>query len=337
MSARRGWLSGGAALAVAAALAVTGCGSSSGSSTGKTGTKAAAGSGATTATTGGTTATSATTGTTGGSTSGGGTTAGANAAVAKLVPASIKSKGTITVAADASYAPDEFFASDGKTVIGMDADLSHALAKVMGLKANVVNQTFASIIPGLAAGKYDMGASSFTDTKAREKTVTFVDYFTAGMSFFTKASGGTSVTGLSDLCGKSVAVEQGTTELTAAQAQSKKCTAAGKKAVSVSAFTDQSGANLALSSGRVQLGFADSPVAAYAVKKSNGQFKLVGPTFASAPYGLALPKGSKLVPAVEAALKVLMKDGTYTTILKKWGLQGGAITASQVKINGATS
>ena len=53
----------------------------------------------------------------------------------------------------------------------------------MGLKVKVVNATFDSIIPGLAAGKYDMGASSFTDTKEREKTVDFVDYFTAGKSF----------------------------------------------------------------------------------------------------------------------------------------------------------
>ena len=67
---------------------------------------------------------------------------GGNPAVAKLVPAAIKSKGTLTVAADASYAPDEYFAPDGHTVIGMDADLSKALAAAMGLKANVVNSTF---------------------------------------------------------------------------------------------------------------------------------------------------------------------------------------------------
>ena len=58
----------------------------------------------------------------------------------------------------------------------------------MGLKANVVNATFDTIIPGLAAGKYDVGASSFTDTKEREKTVDFVTYFTAGTSFYAKTS-----------------------------------------------------------------------------------------------------------------------------------------------------
>src|SRR5438309_7684379 len=79
-------------------------------------------------------------GTTGGSSSTASTSA--DPAVAKLVPASVKSKGTLTVAADATYAPDEFIASDGHTVIGMDPDLVKALAGVMGLKANVVNATF---------------------------------------------------------------------------------------------------------------------------------------------------------------------------------------------------
>jgi len=253
------------------------------------------------------------------------------------VPAAIKSKGTITVAADASYAPNEFVGSDGHTVVGMDADLSNALAAVMGLKANIVNATFDTIIPGLSGGKYDMGASSFTDTKAREKVVNFVDYFSAGTSFFTKSSGGTSVTGLADLCGKTVSVESGTTEESDAQGQSKKCTSAGKPKVSVLVFPTQTAANLALSSGRAEISMADSPVAAYQVKQSHGAFKLVGPTYGTAPYGLALPKTSGMAPAVLAALKVLEKNGTYMSILTKWGIQSGALPASEMKINGATS
>jgi polar amino acid transport system substrate-binding protein len=262
---------------------------------------------------------------------------GANAAVAKLVPSAIKSKGTLTVAADASYAPNEFIGPDGHTVVGMDADLVKALAGLMGLKANVVNATFDTIIPGLAAGKYDMGASSFTDTKAREKVVDFVDYFQAGTSFFTKSSGGASVTGLADLCGKSVSVESGTTEETDAKGQSAKCTKAGKAKVNVLVFPTQSAANLALNSGRAQISMADSPVAAYQVKQSGGTFKLVGQTYGTAPYGLAIPKKSGLAPAVLAALKALIANGTYTTILAHWGVQSGALPASQVKINGATS
>jgi polar amino acid transport system substrate-binding protein len=260
-----------------------------------------------------------------------------SAAVVKLVPAAIKSKGTLTVASDATYAPNEYIASDGHTVIGMDADLVHALAAVMGLKSSISNVKFDAIIPGLAAGKYDMGASSFTDNKTREKTVDFVDYFTAGESFYTKAQGGTTIGSIADLCGKTVAVETTTVEQTDAQAQSAKCKKAGKPAVTVLVLGDQNAANLAVASGRAQLGFADTPVAAYQVKKTGGQFKLVGQTFSAAPYGLAIPKKSGLAPAVLAALLVLERNGTYSQILSKWGIQSGAIPVSQMKINGATS
>ncbi len=79
---------------------------------------------------------------------------GVDSAAAALVPAKIKSKGTVIVAADATYAPDEFFGSDGHTVVGMDADLAAALFPLLGLKVNVVNATFDTIIPGLQAGKF---------------------------------------------------------------------------------------------------------------------------------------------------------------------------------------
>ncbi len=263
------------------------------------------------------------------------TSTSANSSVAALVPAAIKSKGTLTVAADATYAPNEFVASDGHTVIGMDADLMKALGAEMGLKVNMVNATFDTIIPGLAAGKYDIGASSFTDTKEREKTVDFVDYFSAGISFYAKSTSSPTVKGVEDLCGKTVSVEKGTTEEEEANEQGKKCTKAGKKSVSVLVYPTQNGANLAISSGRAELGMADSPIAAYQVKQSGGTFKLVGETYGAAPYGLAIPKGSGMTTPVLAALKALIADGTYTGILTKWGVQAGAITTPT--INGAKS
>jgi polar amino acid transport system substrate-binding protein len=263
------------------------------------------------------------------------TSTSTNAKVAAEVPAKIKSKGTLIVAEDASYAPNEFIGSDGKTVEGMDADLAKALAGVMGLKANVQNASFDGIIPGLASGKYDLGMSSFTDTKERQKTVDFVTYFSAGTSFYEKASGGPAISGLADLCGHKVAVEKGTTQADDSTAQGKKCKAAGKPGVSVSVFPDQNGANLAISSGRADIGMADSPVAAYQVKQSNGQFKLVGQTYGTAPYGIAIPKNNGMSKPVLDALKVLMSNGTYKSILQKWGIQAGAIT--NPVINGAIS
>jgi polar amino acid transport system substrate-binding protein len=255
--------------------------------------------------------------------------------IAAQVPAAIRSKGTLTVAADATYAPNEFIASDGHTVVGMDADMAKALGQVMGLKTNVVNATFDTIIPGLASGKYDLGMSSFTDTKAREATVDFVTYFVAGTSFYVKASGGPNIASLADLCGHKVAVEKGTTQQADAQAQSTKCTAAGKPAVSVEIFNDQNAVNLALSSGRADVAMADSPVAAFQVKQSSGTFKLSGQPYGTAPYGIAIPKNNGMAQPVLAAMKTLIADGAYMKILDKWGIQAGAITTPV--INGAIS
>src|SRR5919206_3549789 len=246
--------------------------------------------------------------------------AGRNARVAAEVPAAVRSKGTLTVAADATYAPNEFIASNGHTVVGMDPDLANALTRVMGLKAKIVNATFDSIIPGLASHKYDLGMSSFTDTKERQKTVDFVTYFSAGTSFFVKARGGPAIGSLAALCGHRVAVEKGTTQAADATAQSRKCRAAGKPPVNVLVFPDQNGANLALSSGRAEAGMADSPVAAYQVKRSNGQFKVVGRPYGTAPYGIAIPKGDGMAKPVLAALKVLMANGSYKAILGRWGI-----------------
>jgi polar amino acid transport system substrate-binding protein len=262
------------------------------------------------------------------------TTAKPSKAVAD-VPAAVKAKGTLTVAADATYAPNEFIAPDGKTVIGMNADLAKALAESLGLKARVVNATFDGIIPGLAAGKYDLGMSSFTDTKEREQTVDFVTYFSAGTSFFVKADGGPTITTLADLCGEKVAVEKGTTQADDVTAQKKKCAAAGKPAVTLLVFPDQNGANLALSSGRADVGMADSPVAAYQVQQSDGAFKLGPKAYGTAPYGIAIPKDNGMAEPVLAGIKALMADGTYASILKKWGVSSGAI--SDPVINGAIS
>jgi polar amino acid transport system substrate-binding protein len=263
------------------------------------------------------------------------TTTAVDSTIAAEVPSAIKSKGTLTVAADATYAPNEFIGGNGKTVEGMDPDLAQALAGVMGLKVKVVNASFDGIIPGLASGKYDLGMSSFTDTKERQKTVDFVTYFSAGTSFYVKAQGGPTINTLADLCGHSVGVERGTTQADDASAQNAKCKTAGKSGVKVSVFPDQNAANLAISSGRAQVGMADSPVAAYIVKQSNGQFKLTGSSYNTAPYGIAIPKGNGMAKPILGALKVLMSNGQYKAILTKWNIASGAIT--NPTINGAIS
>jgi len=259
-----------------------------------------------------------------------GITATKDATIAASVPSKYSTAGTLSVATDASYAPMEYVEDGSTDIIGADVDLANALGQVMGLKADVQNAGFDAIIPGLASGKYDIGMSSFTDTKEREATVDFVTYFEAGTSFFGK-KGGPAPNDLAALCGLTVAVEKGTIQADDANAQADKC--AADKKLTVLVFPDQNGANSAVISGRAEVSMADSPVAAYQVTQSDGRLVLVGTPYGTAPYGIAIPKNSGLSGPILAAMENLIAGGQYTAILKKWGLEEGAIT--NPVINGA--
>ena len=260
-----------------------------------------------------------------------------DAAAAALVPAAIASSGRLTFAMDASYPPNEFLAPGSSTIIGMDADLGTAIAQTLGLTSVQKNVTFDAIIPGLQANKYDVGLSSFTDTPAREQVVDFVNYFNAGEAFYVKAGAKKSFTAEDSLCGHSVAVEAGTIQESESKDASAACTKHGKAAVKVLSFSDQNSVNLAVSSGRAEVGYADSPVVGYVVEQSGGTFEQSGPVFNQASYGVALPKGTTMTQAVQAAIKSLIANGTYGAIMKKWGTGADAVNISGVTINGAGS
>ena len=258
-----------------------------------------------------------------------------NAANAKLVPAAYKHM-TLQVATDATYPPDEMMS--GSKMIGFDVDLINAVAKTLGVKVAETNVTFDNIIAGISSGKYQIGNSSFTDNKAREKTVNFVDYFQAGEGVYAKSSAKVSFKGLKSFCGTKVAVETGTIEQTDAQATAKTCPS-GKK-LTVMTFSTQTEANVAVSSGQATFGFLDSQIAGYVVAQSKGTFKLVGNAVNVAPYGIATAKtaaGKQMARAIQAALKTLIANGTYTNILKHWGVNAGALPANKIVLNGAIS
>ena len=254
-----------------------------------------------------------------------------DAKLAAMVPADIKSAGKITVGTDASYAPNEFFDADGKTIIGMDVDLGVAIGEKLGLQVKFENASFDGIIPAVQSGKYQLAMSSFTDNTDREKVVDMVTYFTAGTSLAVKK--GTTLS-VDDLCGHKMAVQKGTVQLDDLNARSKKCTDAGKKAIDISALQLQTDVSLAVASGKAEGFLADSPVAAYAVQKSNGVLEISGDSYDDAPYGIVVPKGKgEFAQAVLGALQALAADGSYQKILSKWGVADGAIT--DFKVNGA--
>ncbi|MEV4708267.1 ABC transporter substrate-binding protein [Actinoplanes sp. NPDC049316] len=249
--------------------------------------------------------------------------ASADTALADKVPAELKSAGKFVIGTDSSYAPSEFLDADGKTVKGFDVDLFNAVAQKLGLKTEWQSATFDSIIPGVSSGKYTIGVSSFTVNPDRLKEATMVSYFSAGTQWAAKA--GTTINA-DDACGKKIAVQTATVQVDDIKARSKKCTDAGKPKITIDQYQAQSDATNAVVTGKDDAMLADSPVCAYAVKQTNGQLALVGDIYDSAPYGYVLPKAqTELGAAIEGALEALIADGTYQTILSKWGVEAGAI------------
>jgi polar amino acid transport system substrate-binding protein len=253
------------------------------------------------------------------------------ATLADLVPAKIKSAGTLVVGVNVPYSPNEYV-SNGK-VVGFDVDLMDATAKVLGLKTSYRQAAFEKIVPAVKAGTFDIGMSSFTDTKEREKTDDFVTYFSAGFLWATRKGKTVDPT---NACGLTISVQSTTTEqLQELPALSKACTKAGKKAIKILSYTSQDDATNAVVLGKADAMSADSPVTAYAIKQSAGKLVQAGPITEAAPYGWPIQKGSTLVQAMQKALQSLMDNGAYLQICTKWGVQSGAIKTAA--INGATS
>jgi polar amino acid transport system substrate-binding protein len=244
-------------------------------------------------------------------------------ALAAKVPAEIKSDGKLVVGTDASYAPNEFLDTDGKTVIGFDVDLLKVVAGKLGLQVEYTAGQFDEIIPGVLSGKYEVGMSSFTINDDRKAQVNMVSYFSAGTQW--AARKGVAVDP-DNACGKRVAVQQGTVQVEDVTARSKACTDAGKPAITVEQFQGQDQATASLVSGKNDAMLADSPVCAYAVKQTNGELEVAGEIYDSAPYGYVIAKEqTALAEVVQDAVEAAIADGSYESALKKWGVEAGAI------------
>ncbi|GAA4679534.1 ABC transporter substrate-binding protein [Gordonia humi] len=250
--------------------------------------------------------------------------------IAALVPANIRASGVLKVGTNPPYQPNEFKDRNGD-IIGYDVDLVDAIGDVLGLKVVYTQSDFDKIIPSIQAGTYDMGMSSFTDSVEREKQVDFVDYYTAGIKWAAKPGSGVDP---DNACGLRIGVQVSTTQDTdEVPGKSDECVARGQDPIVKVAFDTQDQAVNAALLGQVAAFSADSPVTAYAVKKTDGQLEEIGPTYDSAPYGFPIRKGSSLSEAVQRAVQYLIDDGQYRTIAEHWGVEAGMIETSQ--INGA--
>ena len=252
-------------------------------------------------------------------------------ALAAMVPAAVSADGKIVFGTDASYPPNEFTDTDGNTIIGWDVELGTAVAQKLGLTAEFQNSAFSGIIPGIAGAKYELGMSSFSINDERVQTVDMVSYYSAGTSLAVK-SGNPDGIKADDLCGKAVGVQAGTVQVDDLAARNTQCTTTGKAPIAVSELQAQTDVTLALTANRVVAMLADSPVAAYAAKTTEGAVEVVGEPYDTAPYGIVLAKNQgDFGKALQGAVQSLIDDGTYGKILEKWGVQAGAIPTSELR------
>ncbi|WP_344211173.1 ABC transporter substrate-binding protein [Kribbella sancticallisti] len=250
---------------------------------------------------------------------------------AELVPADIKAKGSIAVASASTNAPMEFLDADGRTLIGFDIDFADAIAASLGLKAEHVTSTFDAIIPGLAAGKYDLGMSGFFITPARERVVDFVPYLRDGSALVVPSGNPLRLSmDPMSLCGHRVAGEKGSVQgIEFLPAISKDCVAAGKAPVKTALFPKLDEAHLALAGGRADAIMEDSIPSGYRASRSNGKYEVApGEIYKPVMTGMALPKDSALAPALKAAITTLAADGTLERLMQKWSIPRTALLAS---------
>jgi polar amino acid transport system substrate-binding protein len=218
--------------------------------------------------------------------------------------------------------------------VGLDVDLRNAVAKVLGVTWNVQNGTFATIIPGVQNGKYQVGQDNFGATKAREQVVDFATYLNDGQAFLGASTvSASSISAITDACGYTIATAPGSTFQTLLTSSAPKCAAAGKQPWTVQYFSDSAPIFLGLANGKVDLYFGPTLSLKYDAAHIAGT-KFLG-QISSTPVGFVTAKNSPIAKALSDAVNELIANGDYAKIFAKWGV-GGDLIAKSV-LNPATT
>jgi polar amino acid transport system substrate-binding protein len=264
----------------------------------------------------------------------------ADPALNASLPDAVKKAGSVTVATNAPFPPYEMFASDtDQTIVGLEADLGHAIGNVLGVPFTFVQQPFDGLIPSLQAGKNNVIMSSLFDTAKREEVVDMVNYSASGSGILVAAGNPKGIKTSADLCGKTVAVQTGSAQVAIVQGFSDACAGGSITVKTLPQYSDEL---LALGTGQADAVVGDVPAISYSLaeKANTGKFELViDPAhpngYESAPVGVAVAKSSGLTEPIHKALQKLMDDGTYSTLLKKWNVPEIAI--DEVTVNAASA
>lgn len=262
--------------------------------------------------------------------------AGVDQKLHDMLPEKIKSAGEIRNGTEPQTPPYDFYGEDNKTIIGLERELRDEMAARLGVKFTDVPAQFASIIPGIQAGRFDMGMSAFGDFVEREKIVDVVNYMLEGTSIIVLDGNPKGVQKLKDACGLNAGAVQGSIPLQLLDKQKGLCPA--DKPLNVMQFPSNDQIKIALQSGRVDLSMDTTGVAAYSLQhqpEGNKKLELVpGAQYAVGYQAMLVSKDSpELRDALAATMQSMIDDGTYAKIFETWGL--GENKLDKVTINDA--
>jgi len=222
--------------------------------------------------------------------------------------AKIKERGKLLAGVKLDTPPFGFL-DDKNEPTGFDIEIVRKIAARLGVPVELVKVTSATRIPLLVSGNVDLVAASMTHTRERDKTIDFsITYYTGGQSLMVPKD--SPVTGVKDLGGKQVAVQQGTTL--------EKNIAAVAPSAKVIAFRDYNAAWLALAQGRADA-FTGSLNVLQGFLKDNPNFKIVGELFSVEPFGIGVRQNdSELRDEINFAIQDLWTSGEYATLYRKY-------------------
>ena len=172
-----------------------------------------------------------------------GTTEAAKAAL----PAATRASGVLRVATSLQWPPFAFTDADGKPD-GIDIRLVTMLAQRLGLRADIEDTKFPTIVPGVSSGRYDAGLNQINITAERAKVVDFVPYSKDGLGLLVRR--GTAGMDVNDLCGRTLVLTQGSAQVGIAERLSAACVTAGRKEISFLFYPNSADTYLALANGR---------------------------------------------------------------------------------------
>lgn len=253
-------------------------------------------------------------------------------ALRQQFPAAIQASGVLRLAADPSYPPSTFKDAAG-TIVGTLPDLATAITSRAGLKIEWVEVPFDGMLGGLQAKRFDASWSGWTLSAEREQVLNLVAYIKAGTSALVRSGNPAGVHTATDLCGRTVSVQTGTTQAQQVMDELQRgCAAAGKAKVEVLQLPQQTNVNQAVATGRADALLADNKMVGYQARLQPGVFEAVPTILIQAvDAGVAVPKDDlPLAKAIAAGFNAIIADGTYGEVLARWQSSNAALPKAEV-------